>query len=159
MAAKPPSVDKYFLKVWENNQGFLIVIMLIIVLVIAIKTGDGIAKRIENTFRKIFGNPNAPKEVPEPNAANIPNGWSPEPLALELFSVLDGLFTASWTKCNTADKLHALNDDQFISVVLKFQEKYATEDYPTLRSWMMDEANVCFAGFVNVYTKMDRLGL
>jgi hypothetical protein len=163
MAAKPPSIDTYFLKVWQNNQGFLIVILLIIVLVIAIKTGDGIAGRIEKFFTKIFGSNEAPAGRPEPNPVNLPVNWSPDALVSQFWAALDGWGIDGDVKCQVAKRIFELNSDQFIAVNNRFEFLHADTDYPSMRSKMEGEWSQCSSFstdfFDKIYQRMSNLGI
>lgn len=71
---------------------------------------------------------------------SIPAGWDPTPLAKELFSVMDGLFTLSGTKENTFRKLLTLpTDDMFIAVYSAFNQLYFSKGSGTLREWINAE--------------------
>lgn len=160
-AATPPSIDRYFSKLWEANQGFIIVFLLLIAIIVIIKTGGNISDGLSNLWRKWFGATGAP-ERPKPDNNNIPVGWSPDAIVAELWAALDGWGIDGQTKCEAARKLYELNDDQFKAAVNKFESLHYTEEYPTLKAKMQGEWSTCSVfstdWFDKVYQKMARLG-
>lgn len=114
---------------------------------IAIIGGAGIAlffisRRIIKNFKK------PPKfDLPQggggiPVVTYTPTGqpvqWNPQPLAAELFNVMDGLFTLSGTKDAAWLKLAQLpSNDMVVAVYNEFNSQYGNGD--TLTQWINDE--------------------
>lgn len=74
-----------------------------------------------------------------------PIQWNPQPLAAELFDVMDGLFTLSGTKDATWLKLAQLpSNDMVVAVYNTFNQTYGNGD--TLTQWINDEYWTDFAG-------------
>lgn len=70
----------------------------------------------------------------------IPQGWSPVPLADELHDAMDGIFTLSGTKDEVWKKLRDLpTDEMVIAVYNTFGQKYFGEGNGTLTQWIRDE--------------------
>jgi len=101
-----------------------------------------LTRRIVKNFRK------PPKfDLPQggggiPVVTYTPTGqpvqWNPQPLAAELFDVMDGLFTLSGTKDATWLKLAQLpSNDMVVAVYNTFNETYGNGD--TLTQWINDE--------------------
>ena len=65
--------------------------------------------------------------------------WNPQPLAKNLYEVMEGLFTLSGTKDQAWTKLAELpTDDMVVSVYNYFNEKYG--DGETLTAWIKAES-------------------
>jgi hypothetical protein len=84
------------------------------------------------------------------SGSGIPKGWSPKPLAAELYRVLKGVWTLAGTKeiaiynvynLPTADMLAAVNN--------QFNHDYLGEGSGTLVKWLEDEQNVAIGGTRN----------
>ena len=163
--ATPPSVDRYFSNLWNLNQGFIIAILLIIVLIVIYQTSGTITQSFRRFWNNVFGSPYRPDNRPAPDNTNIPNGWTPDAMVLEFYTMLEpyDLYSLNGSqKCQMAKRIYELNDDQFKSFVNEFERKYATDDYPTLKSHMQKEYDTCSVfstdWFSKVYQKLNRLG-
>lgn len=71
----------------------------------------------------------------------IPPGWRPEPLAKELHTVMDGIFTMDSTKEATFSKLSTLSKDQITAVYNSFNQMFSGEGDGSLYQWIMDETD------------------
>lgn len=121
---------------------------------IAIIGGAGIAlffisRRIVKNFKK------PPKfDLPQggggiPVVSYTPTGqpvqWNPQPLAAELFEVMDGIFTLAATKDEVFLKLAQLpTNDMVVAVYNEFNTQYGNGE--TLTQWIDDEYNTLIGG-------------
>lgn len=123
-----------------------------------------ITKRIVKNFRK------PPKfDLPQggggiPVVTYTPTGqpiqWNPQPLAAELFDVMDGLFTSSASKDDTWTQVAQLpTDDMVVAVYNTFNEQYGNGE--TLTQWINDEywTDVGSDGKALILARLNRLGL
>jgi len=95
---------------------------------------------------KIFGKddngkPPPPKDLPDAGSG-IPQGWSPRPLAQELYDTMSGI---AWNPMIAIKRDAALlqliglqSDDMFVAVYNDFTQNFGGGD--TLRQWIEDES-------------------
>ena len=117
-----------FLSALIRNKWFWIAVAALIVVIIIYKWGKSTAT--------------GPQPVYPEGGKGIPAGWSPEPLAAELYNNMDGLFTLGSTKEASWKKLYDLPTlDMTVAVYSVFGQKYFNKGKGTLTDWIRDEVN------------------
>jgi len=94
------------------------------------------------------------------NTQGEPTFWNPEPLAKELFDIMDGLFTLSGTKNEVFLKFAQLpTPDMATSVYNQFNKNYGNGE--TLTQWINDELYYDYFGSGKslALAKLQTLGL
>lgn len=95
--------------------------------------------------------------------SQIPNGWTPDLLAKNLFDAMNGVTFSNSDSETALEELSKLNDEQFKSVYNHFNTNYADEAWfeaGSLRDWINSESGLASAniGFATL-NRMDRLSL
>ena len=96
---------------------------------------------------KKAGKGNRPKSKPLPTGGEgipivgrdsdgNPISWDPEPLAKELYSVMEGILDTEAEQEGTFGKALALTDDQLTALYNRFNALYYDEDEATLTEWI-----------------------
>lgn len=120
------------MKEWaKENQTAIIIFVVIVVVIIFIMVVGAKDKPVK---RKLL-----PGEI----GGEIPKGWYPDDITLQLFEVIDGW--DSWLKKETAaTKVNTLNDNQVILIYNDWADNYAHKkswgfEFGTLTTAVRDE--------------------
>lgn len=76
--------------------------------------------------------------------ATIRKSFDANGLAIQLFDVMDGVFTWANTKESVFIVLNACTNEEIIAVYNAFNKKYGAKGSGTLTKWIKDEGNVVF---------------
>jgi hypothetical protein len=93
------------------------------------------------------------------NPSQIPSGWSPDPLAKELYDVMDGIFTLDTTQNVVFSKLSALTDGQVRAVYVAFNMLPGVKKPDTLTTWINEEWGNGDAPKIAALARLQQLGL
>lgn len=113
------------------TQYIIPVAVLLLVVYIIWKKGKNAGSDTSNVQLKY---PNSGKQIRA--------GFDANGLAMELFDVMDGIFTWANTKEKVFILLNACTGEEMIAVYNAFNSKYGNKGKGTLTKWINDESNV-----------------
>ena len=129
----------FLLSIWKNpTLRYLIIGLLVLITVYLLARASGKRKALKDLNIK---------PLPD-NGNGIPIGWDPLPLANEIFTKLDGVFTWAADKETSFAKAMELTNDQLVALYNSFNRNFGGPK-GSLTKWLRDEFNVSVGGVRN----------